>query len=130
MLRYLLRSFNIYNPVSRRSHQQWDLQVVLLSFTRPPYVPLEAASFRDLTKKTLFLLSLATVRRVGELQAVSRHVAWRGNDVSLSYLPSFVAKTESPSNPLPRHFLVRSLVDFVGPDALEILLCPVRALRM
>ena len=67
----------------------WGIVVPLvgpwLSFAS--YEPLELAFFRDLTKETLFLLSLATVRRVGELQAVSCQVAWRGCDVSLSYLP-------------------------------------------
>ena len=42
----------------------------------------------------LFLLSLATAKRV-ELQAISCRVASQGHDLSLAYLPEFVAKTES-----------------------------------
>ena len=64
--------------------------------------------------KVLFLLSLATAKRVSELQAISMWVTFQGDDLSLSYLPEFGAKTESECNPLPHSFLVRSLVNFVG----------------
>ena len=94
-----------------------------------PFEPLGEATFRDLTKKTLFLVSLATARRISELQALSSKVAKVGGDMSLAYLPGFVAKTESASNPLPRSFLLKSLKDFVGNLEEEYLLCPVRALK-
>ena len=48
------------------------------------------------SKKTLFLVALATAKRVGELQAVSRQVSFRGEDMYVSYLPHFVAKTDRP----------------------------------
>ena len=75
-------------------------------------------------------MSLATARRVGELQAVSRDVSFSGSDAFLSYLPEFRAKTESAVNPLPRSFCVHSLDGFVGDLPDELLLCPVRALRV
>ena len=77
----------------------------------------------------LFLVSLATARRVGELQAVSLEVSFSGSDAYLFYLPEFRAKTESAVNPLPRSFCVRSLKDFVGDLPDELFLCPVRALH-
>ena len=96
-----------------------------------PFEPLESCSLRDLTRKTLFLVSLATARRVGELQAVSAAVSSSsGSDLFLSYLPEFRAKSESASNPLPRSFQVRSLRDFVGSLPGEMSLCPVRALQV
>ena len=61
---------------------------------------------------------------------MSRNVSFAGVDLFLSYLPEFRAKTESEVNPLPRYFKVRSLNDFVGGDKTELLLCPVRALRV
>ena len=67
---------------------------------------------------------------VNELQALSRSVAFSGKDLSLSYLPEFVAKTESERNPLPRSFLVRSLEDFVGDLPEDRLLCLVRAVHV
>ena len=71
---------------------------------------LHRASLRNLTKKVLCLVPLATAERVGELQAVSRTVSFVHSDACLSYVPEFVAKTESISNPLPHSFLVTSLM--------------------
>ena len=102
----------------------------MLHFLRgPPFEPLPSSSLRDLTQKVLFLVSLATACRAGELQAVSRELSFSGSDVFLSYLPEFRAKTESSVNPLPHSFCVRPLADFVGDLPEELLLCPVRALR-
>ena len=70
------------------------------------------------------MLSLATARRLGELQALSSQVSFSGDDLFLSYL------SESAVCPLPRSFPVRSLRDFVGSLPDELLLCPVRALLL
>ena len=92
-----------------------------------PFEPLRTSSFRNLLKKTLFLVSFATAKRVSELQALSHKLTRQGDDVVVSYLPEFVAKTETILNPLPREFRIRSLPAVVGHDD-ERLLCPVRAL--
>ena len=55
-------------------------------------------------------------------------VSFSGEDIYLSYLPEFRAKSESTSRPLPRSFSVRSLRDFFGDLPDELLLCQVRAL--
>ena len=83
-------------------------------FVRPPFEPLVEASFRNKTRKALFLVAMATAKRVGELQALSFSVSHRGDDLVLHYDPFFLAKTESVSNPLPRSVIVQSLADFVG----------------
>ena len=70
---------------------------------------------------------LATARRVGELQAVSKHISRSGHDIFLSYIPEFSAKTECKSNPLPRNFIVKSLKPFMGSLEEEFILCPVQA---
>ena len=103
---------------------------MLCFFRSSSFEPLSEVSLRQLTKKTLFLLSLATSRWVGELQAVSCSVSFSGPDVHLSSRREFRAKTESESNRLPRSFIVRSPADFVGDLPEELLLCPVRALRI
>ena len=126
----LLRSFAIQRPRSVVSPPSWDLDKVLRFLLGNPFEPLREASFKDMTKKVLFLVSLATAKRVGELQALSRHVAYVQDDMSLSYMAGFVAKTESASNPIPRHFILKSLKDFVGNLEEESLLCPVRALSI
>ena len=82
-----------------------------------------------LTMKTLFLLSLSTAKRVGELKALSYRVAFKGPDLFRSSLPEFVNKTESEKNPPPHSFLLRSFEEFVGDLSEERLLCPVRAVR-
>ena len=100
----------------------------MLTYLRGPvFELLHMKSLRVVMMKVALLLSLATAKRVGELQALSARVAFLGPDLSLSYLPEFEAKTELERNPLPRSFLVRSLLEFVG-DLPELrLLCPVRA---
>ena len=67
-------------------------------------------------------MALATAKRVGELQALSKHVSSVADDVVVSYLPHFVAKTERADSPLPRLFRVRSLKDFAG-DLERVLSC-------
>ena len=94
------------------------------------FEPLSQASFRALTMKTLFLLALATAKRVGELQALSSIVTFVAGDACLSYIPQFVAKSESLTRSIPRSFLVKSLADFAAGLDTDLLLCPVRALRL
>ena len=128
ILKDLLRSFKIERPINPNRAPPWDLSVILSYLKSARFEPLEAVSLRELTIKTLFLVSLATAKRVGELQAISRQFSRKDNDIYLSYLPEFRAKTESETNPLPRHFCVKSLIDFVGNLEEELLLCPVRAI--
>ena len=71
----LLRSFGIERPLPSSRFPSWDLLRVLNLLREFPFEPLESCSLRDLTCKTLFLLSLATARSVGELQAVSSAVS-------------------------------------------------------
>ena len=75
VLHDLLRSFCLERPLSSSLVPPWDLLVVLQFLRGPPFEPLASASLRALTQKVLFLVSLATARRVGELQAVSCEVS-------------------------------------------------------
>ena len=100
-----------------------------ISAPRPIFPPpLARASFLDKTKKALFLLAMATAKRVSELQALSFSVSFQGEDLVLYYDPFFRAKTESVINPLPRSVVVPSLSDFAG-NLPERLHCPVRAIK-
>ena len=130
VLHDLLRSFRLERPLPSSRVPPWDLLLMLRFLRGPPFEPLSSCSLRDLTQKVLFLVSLATARRVGELQAVSRDVSLSGFDLYLSYLPEFRAKTESSANPLPRSFCIRSLSDFFDDLPDELLLCSVCALRL
>ena len=124
ILKDLTRSFEISAPRPIHRSPTWDLDKVLEYLSGPRFEPLADASFRNKTRKALFLLAMATAKRVGELQALSFSVSHRGDDLTLHYDPFFLAKTESASNPLPRSVIVQSLEDFVG-DLPERVLCPV-----
>ena len=106
----------------------WDLSLVLRFVNSSTFEPLSQAPLRALSQKTLFLLALATAKRVGELQALSCDVTFVGLDACLSYVPQFVAKSESLTRSIPRSFLVKSLSDFAAGLDDDLLLCPVRAL--
>ena len=128
ILKELIRSFTMEGKKEVVPPPSWDLNKVLNALMAPPFEPLNEASLRNVTKKALFLLSLASVKRIGEIQALSSKVARQGTDLFLSFLPEFVAKTESESNPIPRHFKVKALSDFAA-GLEESRLCPVRALN-
>ena len=133
-LSMLFRSFEKTCPPREVKPPQWDVTRVLDSLRRPPYEPLKRASDRNLTLKTVFLLALASAKRVGELHALSAKVGhsegW--NSLSFSFVPDFVAKTQNPSIPDHRFdgFTIPSLKDHTGDDPDEMVLCPVRAVRL
>ena len=130
ILHDLVRSFRIEAPVWPLCFPAWDLSVVLQFLNSYVFEPLHQVSLCNLSKKVLFLVSLATAKRVVELQAVSRMVSFIRSDACLSYVPEFVTKTESISNTLPLSFLVASLSDFAAGLDDELLLYPVHALRI
>ena len=125
VLKDLIRSFEISAPRPIFPPPPWDLDKVEF-LSGPPFEPLARASFLDKTKKALFLLAMATAKRVSELQALSFSVSFQVEDLVLYYDPFFRAKTESVINPPPHSVVVPSLSDFAG-DLPERLHCPVRA---
>ena len=97
----------------------------------PAFEPLSQASFRALPLTTLFLLALATAEMSWEATgSLSSIVTFVAGDECLSYIPQFVAKSESLTRSIPRSFLVTSLADFAAGLDYDLLLCPVRALRL
>ena len=130
VLHDLLRSFAIERPRRPQAPPSWDLDAVLRHLMSLAFEPLESVSLRALTKKTLFLVSLATAKRVSEIQALSKTVAAIGNYLMVSYLPHFLAKTERADAPVLRSFRVLSLREFAGDLEEGSLLCPVRALNI
>ena len=94
-LKDLVRYFEISAPRPLLHSPPWDLDKVLEYLSGPPFEPLAEASFRNKTRKALFLLAMATAKRIGELQALSFSVSHRGDDLVLHYDPVFLTKTES-----------------------------------
>ena len=76
----------------------------------------------------MFLVALASAKRVSELQALSWQVSVSSSAMAVSYVPEFVAKTELALRPLPRTFAIQSLSDFAAGLDEDLLLCPVRSL--
>ena len=130
VIRDLFRSFRLSSAERVLRPPDWDLSTVLTYLVSPAFEPLSQASFCALTLKTLFLLALATAKRVGELQALSSIVTFVAGDACLPYIPQFVAKSESLTRSIPRSFLVKSLAVFAAGLDIDLLLCPVRALRL
>ena len=129
----LLRSFaRSVNPVELHP-PAWDVSLVLQSLTGAPYEPLRTCEERFLAQKTLFLLALASAKRIGELHALSYRVSHTRDwgEVSFAFVTGFVAKTQDPSSLAPRFegFTVPAL-----PNARKNrngrLLCPVRAVKV
>ena len=115
------------DPVELRP-PAWDVALVLQSLTGAPYEPLWMCDERFLAQKTLFLLALASAKRIGELHALSYRVShsmgWA--EVSFSFVPGFVAKTQVPSSLAPQFegFTVPALPNAKNNHSGR-LLCPV-----
>ena len=75
-------------------------------------------------------MSLATAKCVSELQALSSIVSFSSEGAVVSYVPEFLAKTESALRPLPRSFLVKSPTDFAAGLDEDLLLYPIRCVRV
>ena len=128
VLRDLLQSFCLESAECQLRPPAWDLSMVLRYLNTSTFEPLSGAPVRAHTQKVLFLLALATAKQVGEIHALSSVVTFVQGDACLSYVPQFVAKSESLTRSIPRSFLVKSLSDFAAGLDDDLLLCPVRAL--
>ena len=117
-------------PRRRLKEPGWNLNLALHYLKGDRFEPLGEVPLKALTRKTIFLVTLALASRIGELQALSPSVGWGpdGHSVKLALVPEFWAKMESPDNPVPREFPLPALSQ-VTSEREELLLCPVRALR-
>ena len=100
-LNALIRSFSMERPRTVRETPRWDLSLVLRLLMRHPFEPMNVCSLADLTRKTAFLLTLASAKRNSEVWAFSADVVF-GHDkqsATLRFLPGFIAKTQKPDRP-------------------------------
>ncbi|XP_068201627.1 uncharacterized protein [Palaemon carinicauda] len=105
---------------------QWDVAKVLNVLSCPPYEPLKDVLDKDLTLKAIFLLALASAKRVSELHGLSFEVS---HSKGWKFFPEFVAKTQNPAIADPR-FEEFSIPAIPRSDNLsDLLLCPVRTIR-
>ena len=99
VLNVLLRSFQAEAPIREVRPPSWDLNIVSSVLRSSSFQPWTTISLRNLTRRPLFLLSLATAKRGGVIQALSRRVSFSSSAAGLSYVPGWVAKTESALRP-------------------------------
>ena len=69
-------------------------------------------NLKSLMKKTLFLASLATAMRIGELQSTSAKMSFVGSCAVLAYVPESKTKTVTVANPLIWSFIIQTLEIF------------------
>ncbi len=111
----------------------WDLAVVLEALCRPPFEPIEEISDRHLTLKTVFLLAITSLKRVGDLQAFSvapTHLDFAPGMAKAFLYPRAGYIPKVPSfTPQPVVLQVFSPPPFREPDQQKLnCMCPVRAL--
>ena len=127
-LKLLIEGMSNKRPKLRNIWPSWDLPRVLEYLAGNPFEPLQAASFRDLTLKTIFLIAIASGRRCSELHALAtgRFIIFSQDGVTLYFRPGFLAKNECSNfstSPLFLPILSKSK------KRDKRLNCPVRALR-
>ena len=129
----LLKNFEQEIPKTVSSPPQWDLNLVLNSLRSSPYEPIHLSSMRHLTLKTVFLLALASAKRVSELHGLSHIVShsshWKS--VTLQFAPDFVAKTQIPGRPETSYgpIVLPALSQILDRQDDDMVLCPIRSLR-
>ena len=129
----LFKNFDQELPRTRNITPLWDVTLVLRYLQQAPFEPLEKASFKDLTFKTVFLLALASAKRVSELHGlsyvVSRKRHW--SEVTLSFAQDFVAKTQTPGidSTALQTFRIPALQNILDPNDSDVSLCPVCVLK-
>ena len=134
MIKDLMSNFCIERPFCTRELPKWDLNVVLDSLMRPPYEPLVSSSLTHISRKTAFLLLLASGARRGELHSieVSSIVKSQNDNVwSLKPNPRFMAKNFRPQSGKGHFdgFKITKLKSLVKEDQFNDALCPIRSLK-
>ncbi len=121
------------NPPRPRTVPPWDLPTVLRALKGPPFEPLQSTSLRSLSFKTALLLALASVKRVGDLQALSVNPAcleFGPNDSKVVLKPRLGYVPKVLSTPFRAQVIALSVLSPSTDDQELSLLCPVRALRV
>ncbi|KAL0203247.1 hypothetical protein M9458_001265, partial [Cirrhinus mrigala] len=121
------------NPPRPRLIPSWDLSVVLLGLQRESFEPLQSVELGALSMKTALLIALTSLKRVGDLQALSvcdecLEFGPAYSHVVLRPRPGYVPKVHTT----PFRDQVVNLPTFPseGGNLALSLLCPVHALRV
>uniref|UniRef100_A0A803JAC4 Tyr recombinase domain-containing protein n=1 Tax=Xenopus tropicalis TaxID=8364 RepID=A0A803JAC4_XENTR len=94
-VRLFFQALQRIKPPIRDPTPSWDLNLVLAHLQHKPFEPLESTNLKDLTLKTVFLMAIASARRVSELAALSSKFPWlkfHQDKAVLRTNPSFIPK--------------------------------------
>ncbi len=130
-----IRGAKRLRPPTRATVPSWDLAIVLEGLIMTPFEPLESAPIRFLTLKMFFLMAITSLKRIGDLQALSISPS------CLDFAPGLVKVILHPHpNYLPKvPFSTMNPVvleafcppPFTTPEQERLhLLCPIRALQI
>ena len=130
LLSAVVRSAILQEAKGTKRAPAWNLFLVLKDLRTHPYEPIHQIPLPLLTKKTAFLLMLASGRRGSEVHALSgTEVHLESNGAySLNFLPGFLAKNQNPEDHSPK-ILIQPLTNILCEDDEDRCICPVRALR-
>ena len=121
--RFLEGCYNLTPPSGGNRMPTWELDDLLIFLCSDRFEPMNRVPFKNVTRKVLALLLIASGRRISEIAAISRLSSWRNGRLSLQWLPNFRAKMDSAAwQPNPP-----SILKAVGEGEQINLLCPVRA---
>ncbi len=132
----MISNFAIERPVHRKVYPSWDLTIVLNAPMKSPYEPLQNASLFNLTKKSIFLLLLASGARCSEIHALDiNNVLFSKDSNSFWFGPNynFKAKNFNVKTGVEEFtgFNIDSLSEFAGTGLpIDALLCPVRCMHI
>ncbi len=90
MVSAFMRGVRRLRPVRPTAVPSWDLSIALEGLVMAPFEPLESALERILTLKVTLLLALTSLKRVGDLQALSV------SEMCMDFAPGLVKVTLRP----------------------------------
>ncbi len=126
-----LRGARRLNPPRPPSLPSWDLALVLRALITAPFEPLQSVELKFLSMKTLLLTGLASIKRVGDLQAFSVDDSCLefgpADSSALRPRPGYVPKV--PTTPFRDQVVNLQALPPEEADPALALLCAVRALR-
>ncbi len=127
-----LRGARRLNPPRPPSLPSWDLALVLRALQIAPFEPLQSVELKFLSMKTLLLTALASIKRVGDLQAFSVDESClefgpADSSATLRPRPGYVPKV--PTTPFRDQVVNLQALPLEEADPALASLCPVRALR-
>ena len=123
----MLKGIYHHQAVPKPLKEPWDLTLILDYLAGPLFEPPDKASFRNLARKTVFLLQLASGRRVSWTHALNTDRGFtRFDQGGVTFVPYLAYEKTQTSFRSSEPIYMASLKNFSPDDKVH---CPVRALK-